>query len=324
MTNRFGPKLSPTSIAKGWAGTRAAKSDAAGRLLSSTDEAAATTAVPQRSRCDINVAGPDHTRPKVPRATATPKSPTSTGTPSTSVACLTSSLPPMIREPTTTDADGGHWDRGVVQDDDQHGRRRNHDETESEDGSICWGWVLHASPQSSVLGHGEDRCGHDQRGQRGQPGVGEELAAREVEVTDDDQVGQVGAGQEQRAGIGEEETSVEQRRLTLSAAPGGVDENGREERHRGIEVQHGCHRTHDGDGPDEEKDTVRRHAGQTVARCREQSIFVGDEANQQQPDNENERCPVLGHRHRAADGYSAVATTNPATPTPARPQPSRR
>jgi hypothetical protein len=76
-----------------------------------------------------------------------------------------------------------------------------------------------------VLGHGQRRS-HDQGGQRRDRCVGEELATSEVEVTDDDQVGQVGAGQEQRAGIGKEETTVEQRRLTLSTASGGVDENG--------------------------------------------------------------------------------------------------
>jgi hypothetical protein len=71
---------------------------------------------------------------------------------------------------------------------------------------------------------------------------------------------------------------------------------GREERHRSVKVQHGRHRTNDGDGPDKEKGAVRCHAGQTMARRREQSIFVGNEANQQESGHENERCPVLGGR----------------------------
>ena len=204
--------MSPTSIANGWAGTLAAKSEAAGRLLSSTDEAAATTAVPHRSSCDINVAGPDHTRPKGHRHPETPDQHRDTehvgGVPD---VLLAGNDPRADNH----EADSGHRHRGVVQDDDEHGRRRDRDETESEDGPIRASWVLHASPQSSLLGHGDHCCGHDHRHQRRDPGMGEELTAREVEVTDDDQVGQVGAGQEQRAGIGEEETSVEQRRLTL-------------------------------------------------------------------------------------------------------------
>ena len=78
------------------------------------------------------------------------------------------------------------------------------------------GWILHANPQGSALGHRDHGCGHDQGGQRRGPGVGEELAPVEVEVTNHDQVGQVGAGQEQRPGVGEKKTPVEQRRLALA------------------------------------------------------------------------------------------------------------
>src|ERR1700761_6843205 len=82
VAKRFGPTLSPTRSSKGCGGVRAARSDAAGRLLTSTLVAAATAAVPQASRCESSVAGPDHDRPSVPKATARPKRPTRTGRPS--------------------------------------------------------------------------------------------------------------------------------------------------------------------------------------------------------------------------------------------------
>ena len=275
VTNRFGPRLSPTSIAKGWAGTRAAKSDAAGRLLSSTDETAATTAVPHRSRCDINVAGPDHTRPRVPSATATPNSPTSTGTPNTSTTRRGCSARAARRTPTTATPTAATGMAGLCRTTTSTAAASDRDQTESQRRPAGRGWILDANPQGSVLDHGDHGCGHDQGGQRGGPGVGEELAPVEVEVTNHDQVGQVGAGQEQRPGVGEKKTPVEQRRLALAPAAGGVDQDRGEEGHRSVEVQHRSHRSHHGDRPHEEDHTVRRGAGQTVAGDREQAVGVG-------------------------------------------------
>ena len=45
--------------------------------------------------------------------------------------------------------------------------------------------------------------------------------------------------------------------------------------------------------PHEEEHTARSGAGQTVARRRERAVFVGNQANQQQPGNQYEWCPVL-------------------------------
>ena len=133
-----------------------------------------------------------------------------------------------------------------------------------------------------MLGHRDHGRGHDQAGQRCGPGVGEELASVEVEVTDDDQVGQVGAGQEQRPGVGEKETPVKQWCLALAPAAGGVDQDGGEEGHRSVEVQRRGHRSHHGYRPDEEDHTVRRGAGQTVAGGRKQAVGVCDQADEQQ------------------------------------------
>ena len=69
-----------------------------------------------------------------------------------------------------------------------------------------------------------------------------------MKVAEDDQVRQVGAGQEQRAGVGEEQATVEQRRFTLAPAACGIDKDRGEEGHRGVEIQHSRHHAHHGDG----------------------------------------------------------------------------
>lgn len=70
----------------------------------------------------------------------------------------------------------------------------------------------------------EDLTGKLSRGQGRRPHVGEELPAGEAEVTEDDQVRQVGSGQEQRPRVGE--APVDERGLALASAFGGIDEDG--------------------------------------------------------------------------------------------------
>src|ERR1700723_1803426 len=65
VTVRLGPRLSPMSSAKGRGGTRAASSEAAGRLLTRPVLSAATAAVAHGSRWASRRAGPDHVRPNV-------------------------------------------------------------------------------------------------------------------------------------------------------------------------------------------------------------------------------------------------------------------
>ena len=60
VTNRFGPRSSPTSSAKGLDGTRAARTDAAGRLFTATEPAAAMVAVSQELRWERSSDGPGH------------------------------------------------------------------------------------------------------------------------------------------------------------------------------------------------------------------------------------------------------------------------
>ena len=77
---------SPMSSEKGWGGTREESREAAGRLLKTTEAAAATTVVPTGVQVRQQDGGARPSRPAVPRAVATPKSPTRTGSPSTSKA----------------------------------------------------------------------------------------------------------------------------------------------------------------------------------------------------------------------------------------------
>jgi len=113
-------------------------------------------------------------------------------------------------------------------------------------------------------------------------------------MTEHDQVGQVRAGKHQRTGVGEEQTAVDQGRLALTSSAGGVDQDGGEEGDRGVEVQDG------GDGHDEnhgahiEDHAVASAASQSQARRREQPVFIGDEADEEQAADEDERRPVLG------------------------------
>ena len=66
-------------------------------------------------------------------------------------------------------------------------------------------------------------------------------------MAEDDEVRQVRAGQEERAGVREQQASVEEGRLSASAAARRVDEHRGEERDGGVEVQHG------GDQGDQER-----------------------------------------------------------------------
>jgi hypothetical protein len=67
-----------------------------------------------------------------------------------------------------------------------------------------------------------------------------------MEVTDHDQVGQVGAGQEQRAGVGKEETPVKQR--TVSLAPGSISSSPAT-RTNGVQSWEAAERASDGYSP---------------------------------------------------------------------------
>ena len=140
-----------------------------------------------------------------------------------------------------------------------------------------------------------DNEGGDTGGGQGrQRHVGEEGSAREVQVTEDDEVGQVRSGQQQRPRVGEQQAGVEQRSFTLATTSGRVDEHGREERDRRIEVQERGHTDDEHHGPEVEQEPVGGQAGKGVTAGREQPVPVGDEADQQEPRDKDEGRPVLG------------------------------
>ena len=135
----------------------------------------------------------------------------------------------------------------------------------------------------------DDHGGHDQSRQCRCPHVGQELRATQVEVTEDDEVGQVRTGQEQRPGIGQEQAAVEERRLASAPASSRVDEHRSQEGHRGIEIQDGRHDAHHDPGAHEEDDAVVGRPGQRVAGGGKEAVIVGHHAYEKQARDEDER-----------------------------------
>ncbi len=72
-----------------------------------------------------------------------------------------------------------------------------------------------------------------------------------------------------------------------------MDQDRREKNHRGVEIEQG---RHDGDGhccAGKEDDSVRSKRCEPVPGCREQAVFIGDEADQEQTGHQDERRPDL-------------------------------
>jgi hypothetical protein len=81
----------------------------------------------------------------------------------------------------------------------------------------------------------------------GAPHPRQEVRAAEVQLAQDDQVREVQADQERRARIGQQQAPVQQGGFPPSPAPGGVHQDRRQERDRGIQVQRrGRDADHDG------------------------------------------------------------------------------
>ena len=212
------------------------------------------------------------------------------------MACLTFSLPASDPGADGHEADGGHWDGRVVQNHHEDSRGEHRAESQPEYGSLRRGAGLDPDSKRPVLDAAHDGRGDDQRSESRRPHVGKELPTVEMEVSEHDQVGQVGAGQEQRPGVGEEEAAVEQRGFALTPASRRIDQDRGEEGHRGVEVQHGRHHRPPWRRPHEQDHAARRRTGQPVAHSGEQAVVIGDQTDQQQPGNEDERRPVLGGR----------------------------
>jgi hypothetical protein len=88
-----------------------------------------------------------------------------------------------------------------------------------------------------VLETGDDRRCHHQRDQRRSPHVSEELATAQVQMAEDDQVGEVRTREEQGAGIRKQQAAVEKWCLALATTASRIDKDRGEKRHGGVEVQ---------------------------------------------------------------------------------------
>ena len=104
-----------------------------------------------------------------------------------------------------------------------------------------------------------------------------------------DQVGEVGTGQEERSGIGQQNAAVQQRGLALASASGRVHEHRSEERHRGVQIEdRGNGADHD-HRPDEEKHAGASGAGQVMAGAGEETVVIGGQADKQEARDQHER-----------------------------------
>ena len=102
-------------------------------------------------------------------------------------------------------------------------------------------------------------------------------------MAEDDQVGEIGAGEKERAGIRQKKASVKECRLSSSPLTGRVDEDRREECDRGVEIQHSRHCHDEHDGTDVEDQTIRCQTSERVSGSGEQPVLVGDETHQRSP-----------------------------------------
>jgi hypothetical protein len=204
VTKRFGPTFNPTRRANGCRGTRAANSDAAGRLLKTAAAPAATAAVAHRLRCESSVAGPDQARPAVPSATDMPNRPTRTGMAQDLADPLW--LLGAAPDPDTSDRDAGHRDRDRRgSQHDNRGCRHDHaGEPQAEDRPARLSDLGDDGTQPPPLENGDYGRGDQDRRHRRRPHLGQEVSTAEMQVTQHDQVGQVRAGQRERRRVGQE------------------------------------------------------------------------------------------------------------------------
>ncbi len=143
--------------------------------------------------------------------------------------------------------------------------------------------------------HAHHECRHRSSREAGWGHVGQELAPGEMEVAEDDEVGEVRTGQQERTRIGEQQAQVQEGDLEVVAAAGGVDQHGSQERHSGVEVEHRR------DGHDEHRRADIEHgaappghAGEGPAGPHEETVLVGHHPDQEQTGDQHEGWPVLG------------------------------
>jgi hypothetical protein len=95
-----------------------------------------------------------------------------------------------------------------------------------------------------------------------------------MQVSEDDEVGEVRPGQEQGPRVRQQERSIEERRLALAAAPSRVDEHRRQKGDGGIQVEQRRHEADDRDRAHEDYGAGPRRLRQLVPDESEQSVVV--------------------------------------------------
>jgi hypothetical protein len=91
-------------------------------------------------------------------------------------------------------------------------------------------------------------------------------------VREHDQVREVRPGEEERRGVRHEHRAVEERPLAEEPPPRRVEEDGRHEDHRGVEVQHDRDGRVEQQQPAEQNDRPARRAGNPRARRLEDAV----------------------------------------------------
>ena len=217
VTARLGPRLRPTSRACGSAGGRAASSEAAGRLLHRTLVTAPMAAVlPRAMRGPAAIAAPTTPGPacrdRRPGRTARParaRRPSDGARPRSSAALGQS--PAGDRGRAGAEHDHRHRAAARASMRDDGGRRHRARPTPSCGRARQESGRGAARRQVATEGDGQDHRDGDRR-RRPRPAAWRpaKAPARQVRAAEDDQVGQVGAGEEQGRAVGQEDGEVEE------------------------------------------------------------------------------------------------------------------
>jgi hypothetical protein len=150
-----------------------------------------------------------------------------------------------------------------------------------------------------VVGVFESEREHEERSRdRAGGDPGRQHSCREGDAAlrvgaEDEQVGQVGAGEEEQGRVGHEHRAVQERPLVQPAPPRCVHEHRRQEDDRRIEVEHRGHRRHETEKRQQQTACAEACVGKPGPERLEQAVGGSHGADEQQPGNKYERWPRL-------------------------------
>src|SRR5205085_2913454 len=160
--------------------------------------------------------------------------------------------------------------------------------------------------QPAAEDDGEERDRHRDRDDPRGPQARRERRPGHVVVREHDDVREIRAGEEERRGVGHEHRAVEKRLLAQAAVPRRVQEHGREEDDRRVEVQDGGDDRRDEQERGEERSPAAGRAGRERPELAEQPLPRRRCADEQEAGDERERRP------RLREGVVRVAPGHPA------------